>query len=76
MSSAPKAPDFANGLFLTSVNLGTTIGAGVAGIIISQIGTEYILFVGVFTLLLGSICILLRNYMYRPKTNLLMEHDN
>ncbi|MBY0154315.1 MFS transporter [Cytobacillus oceanisediminis] len=75
MSSAPKAPDFANGLFLTSVNLGTTIGAGVAGIIISQIGTEYILFVGVFTLVFGFICILLRNYIYRPKTNQLIESD-
>ncbi|USK42163.1 MFS transporter [Cytobacillus oceanisediminis] len=75
MSSAPKAPDFANGLYLTSVNLGTTIGAGVAGIIISQIGTEYILFVGVFTLVFGFICILLRNYIYRPKTNQLIESD-
>ncbi|WHY95396.1 MFS transporter [Peribacillus simplex] len=75
MSSAPKAPDFANGLFLTSVNLGTTIGAGVAGIIIAKIGTEYILFVGVLTLVLGFICILLRNYMYRPKTDQLIEND-
>lgn len=69
MSSAPKAPDFANGLFLTSVNLGTTIGAGIAGIIIAQFGTKYILFVGVFSLVLGFICILMRNYLYRPKTN-------
>ncbi|MFY0780542.1 MFS transporter [Peribacillus simplex] len=76
MSSAPKAPDFANGLFLTSVNLGTTIGAGVAGIIIAQFGTEYILFVGVLTLVLGFICILLRNYMYRLKTDQLIENDN
>lgn len=74
MSSAPKAPDFANGLFLTSVNLGTTIGAGVAGIIIAKIGTEYILFVGVLTLVLGFICILLRNYIYRPKTDQLIEN--
>lgn len=26
-SAAPKAPEFANGLFLTSANLGTTVGA-------------------------------------------------
>ena len=73
MSSAPKAPDFANGLFLTSVNLGTTIGAGIAGIIIAQFGTKYILFVGLFSLVLGFICILMRNYLYRPKTNQLVS---
>lgn len=73
MSSAPKAPDFANGLFLTSVNLGTTIGAGIAGIIIAQFGTKYILCVGVFSLVLGFICILKRNYLYRPKINQLVS---
>ena len=65
MSSAPNSPDFANGLFLTSCNLGTTIGTGVAGIIIAQIGTKYILFVGIFALVLGFICILLRNMLYK-----------
>lgn len=61
MSAAPKAPDFANGLFLTSVNLGTTIGTAVAGMIISQIGTREILFVGVVALIGGFIFIVLRN---------------
>ncbi|MFJ5770317.1 MFS transporter [Psychrobacillus sp. NPDC093180] len=65
MTSAPKAPDFANGLFLTATNLGTTIGASIAGIIIAQIGTKYILFVGVIALVLGFICVLLRNSLYK-----------
>ncbi|NKW95492.1 MFS transporter [Bacillus toyonensis] len=65
MSSASNSPDFANGLFLTSCNLGTTIGTGIAGIIIAQIGTKYILFVGIFALVLGFICILLRNMLYK-----------
>ncbi|WP_176545294.1 MFS transporter [Bacillus toyonensis] len=65
MSSAPNSPDFANGLFLTSCNLGTTIGTGIAGIIIAQIGTKYILFVGIFALVLGFICILLLNMLYK-----------
>lgn len=65
MSATPKAPDFANGLFLTSVNLGTTIGAGIAGVVIAQMGTEYILFVGVLSLVIGFICILLRNTLYK-----------
>ncbi|WP_339229433.1 MFS transporter [Oceanobacillus sp. FSL K6-2867] len=64
-SSAPKAPDFANGLFLTSVDLGTTIGAGIAGVIIAQIGTKYILFVGMLSLVIGFIFIMLRNSLYK-----------
>lgn len=64
-SSAPQAPEFANGLFLTSVNLGTTIGAALAGAVIAQIGTKYILFVGILSLVMGFICILLRNSLYK-----------
>lgn len=66
MSAAPMAPDFANGLFLTSVNLGTTIGAGVAGGVISQFETKYILFVGIVSLVIGFICIILRSYLSKP----------
>jgi MFS transporter, DHA1 family, inner membrane transport protein len=69
MSSAPEAPDFANGLFLTSANLGTTIGAAAGGLFISEIGTQYVVLVGILSLILGLISILLRNYMYSPKTN-------
>lgn len=60
MSSAPQAPDFANGLFLTATNLGTTIGTAFAGLIITQVGTKYILIVGVLGLILGLICVLWR----------------
>jgi MFS transporter, DHA1 family, inner membrane transport protein len=73
MSSAPEAPDFANGLFLTSANLGTTIGAAVGGLFISEIGTQYVVLVGILSLILGSVSILLRNYMYSPKTNRLVS---
>lgn len=57
MSAAPTAPDFANGLFLTSVNLGTTIGAAVAGIVIAKIGTQEILFVGIAGLIISAVFI-------------------
>ena len=40
MSAAPEAPDFANGLFLTSTNLGTTVGATICGWLISDFGTR------------------------------------
>ncbi len=63
MSSAPEAPDFANGLFLTSANLGTTIGTAIGGLFISEIGTQYVVLVGVLSLVLSFVFILLRNYM-------------
>lgn len=66
MSAAPKAPDFSNGLFLTSVNLGTTIGAGIAGVVIEYFGIKYILFVGIFSLVISFICMILRNVLYQP----------
>ncbi|WP_243356780.1 MFS transporter [Bacillus litorisediminis] len=66
LSAASEAPDFANGLFLTSANLGTTIGAAVGGLFISEMGTPYVVLVGLLSLLLSVIFIFLRNYMYRP----------
>jgi predicted MFS family arabinose efflux permease len=70
MSSAPEAPDFANGLFLTSANLGTTIGAAVGGLFISEMGTGYVVFVGLLSLILSSITIFLRYYMLTPSQQL------
>lgn len=65
MSAAPEAPDFANGLFLTSVNLGTTIGAAVCGLFISEMGTQYVLLGGLLFLLLGAVSIFLKHHLYR-----------
>ena len=39
--AAPEAPDFANGLFLTSANLGTTIGTAICGMFITTFSTQY-----------------------------------
>jgi predicted MFS family arabinose efflux permease len=72
MSSAPEAPDFANGLFISSCNVGTAIGVAVGGLFISEIGTQYVILVGFLSLILGSVSILLRNYMYNPNTNQLL----
>ncbi|MEY2195656.1 MFS transporter [Neobacillus sp. BF23-41] len=69
-SSAPEAPDFANGLFLTSANLGTTFGAAVGGLIISDMGTQYVVLVGFLSLILSLVTILLRNYMFTPTQQL------
>ncbi|MGG3468470.1 MFS transporter [Neobacillus pocheonensis] len=70
LSSASEAPDFANGLFLTSANLGTTFGAAVGGLFISEIGTEYVILVGILSLILGLATILLRIYRYSPTKQL------
>lgn len=64
VSAAPEAPDFANGLFLTAANLGTTFGVAVGGLVISQMGTQYIVLVGILSLVLGLVCIVIRNYMH------------
>lgn len=69
-SAAPEAPDFANGLFLSSVNLGTTIGTAVGGLFISELGTQYVVLVGLLSLVVGLVFILLRNYMHSPTKQL------
>jgi MFS transporter, DHA1 family, inner membrane transport protein len=69
-SSAPEAPDFANGLFLTSANLGTTFGAAVGGLIISDMGIQYVVLVGFLSLILSLVTIILRNYMFTPTQQL------
>ncbi|CAM4451215.1 MFS transporter [Paenibacillus xylanexedens] len=66
-SAAPEAPEFANGLFLTSGNLGVTIGTTVGGLFISGMGVRYIVVGGLLFLILSLAFILLRIYMYTPK---------
>ncbi len=67
MSAAPEAPDFANGLFLTAVNLGTTIGAAVCGLFISEMGMQYILLGGLLFLLVGAVFSFLKVHMSSAK---------
>ncbi len=45
--TAPQAPDFANGLFLTSANLGVVIATPFSGIFINSFGMDYVIFGGV-----------------------------
>lgn len=52
--AAPGAPDFANGMFLTSANLGTTIGTAICGTFIAEMGTRYSVF-GALLFLIASI---------------------
>ena len=51
-SAAPEAQDFANGLFLTAANLGTTFGTMLCGEIIAMLGIEVMMFGGIIFLIL------------------------
>lgn len=59
--AASEAPDFANALFLTSANLGTTLGTAFCGLFITAINTRYSMFGAILFLLAGIVFIFLRN---------------
>lgn len=65
-SAAPEAPEFSNGLFLASGNLGVTTGTSVGGLVISGMGTQYVVLGGFLFLLLSLVFILMRTYKYSP----------
>lgn len=59
-TAAPKAPDFANGLFLASTNLGTTVGTSVCGFFLSRMGTQYIVLGGILFIACAFVLITMR----------------
>ncbi|WP_339272383.1 MFS transporter [Paenibacillus sp. FSL W8-0426] len=63
-SAAPEAPEFSNGLFLVSGNLGVTTGTSLGGLVISGLGTQYVVLGGFLFLILSLVFILMRNYKY------------
>ena len=69
-SAAPEAPDFANGLFLTAANLGTTFGTMLCGEIIASLGMGSMLFGGIIFLVLCFVFVCARIYAGRPAGNL------
>lgn len=69
-SSAPEAPEFANGLFISSCNIGTTVGSAAGGLFISTMGTQYVILVGILSLVLSLATIVVRNYMTTPTQEL------
>lgn len=64
VSSAPEAPEFSNGLFLTAGNFGITVGASVGGLFIATLGIQYFVLVGFLSLLLSLVFILIRTRGY------------
>lgn len=66
-SSALEAPDFANGLFLTAANLGTTLGTAICGVFITVWNTHSSPLGAVMFLIIAVSSILIRNRMMQPK---------
>lgn len=58
--AAPEAPDLANGMFLTSANLGTTIGTAICGAFITEMGTQYSVFGALLFLIASMVFVYLR----------------
>ena len=58
--AALDAPDFANGMFLTSANLGTTIGTAICGAFITEMGTQYSVFGALLFLIASMVFVYLR----------------
>lgn len=62
-SAAPEIPDLANGVFLTSANLGTTFATAICGLFISGMGIQYVVFGGLLFLLISAAAIFIRKRM-------------
>ncbi len=71
--AAPEAPDFANGLFLLSANLGTTLGAAVCGAFITAFDTRYSVWGALLFLFVSIVFIVLRIRVLQPEERLKME---
>lgn len=60
VSAIPEAPDFANGLFISFGNLGTTLGTMVGGFLLANYGIHATIAGGIFFLAITFIAILVR----------------
>lgn len=60
-SSAPNAPDLSNGIFLSSVNLGTTVGTFMGGLLITILGSSFVVWAGIIICAVNLIFVLIRN---------------
>lgn len=58
--AAPDAPDFANGLFLTAANLGTTFATMLGSFFIMRLGISSFTLVGMIFIILASIIIFIQ----------------
>ena len=60
-SVATEAPDLSNGIFLSSVNLGTTVGTFIGGLFIATLGSGYVILIGILACIINIAMIFIRN---------------
>lgn len=63
-NSALEAPEFANGLFLTSANSGTAVGTALCGLFISEMGIRYAVIGALLCLVAATITIFWATRLY------------
>lgn len=68
--AAPEAPDFANGLFLLSANLGTTVGAAACGAFITFFDTRYSVIGSLLFLAVSIVFVALRILILKTADNI------
>ena len=68
--TAPEAPDFANGLFLLSANLGTTVGAAACGAFITFFDTRYSVIGSLLFLAVSIVFVVLRILILKTADNI------
>lgn len=71
--AAPQAPDFANGLYLLSANLGTTMGAAVCGVFITFFNTRYSVIGSLLFLATSIVFVILRIRAARSSEQIKMQ---
>ncbi|PHK49033.1 MFS transporter [Staphylococcus edaphicus] len=64
-SVAPDAPDLSNGIFLSAVNSGTSIGTFFGGLFIASLGSKFVILIGVTACIINILFIFLRNRSLR-----------
>ena len=59
-NSAPEAPDFANGIFLTAANIGCMAGTAFSGLFIDTLGIAYVICGGMVFVVLAAALLLIQ----------------
>ena len=64
VSSAPDAPEFANGIFLSMGNVGVTLGTTIAGAVVIGMGIKYVMIAAILVMIIDLILLLTRTKKY------------
>ncbi len=64
VSSAPEAPEFANGIFLSMGNVGITLGTTIAGLVVMTWGVRYVMIAAILVLVIDLVLLFTRTSKY------------